>query len=424
MAPSYVSPLQYNSQCITFPEWVSLFTLCFAPLVAHVVSGIPQISYLAQNRPKWYDYLCHYNPTSILWRYAAITDRRIRATRWSCESLAASNAILWTGKGWDGGEDMIIAADPYCLQYPESTHVRLFSVTVLKTMITTLQGISTAYSLIARLAGIRVINFYWGLGLDQVFMPLAVLGLLRLFPAAWLTEDFTYASVPEKSSKSFRSSSLSQAMLELNSSHDSLDPFLMAPPHLGVRFKSPRSSRPSMVFRILYILILGGLLALSLLHISPTPENSFTPTSFVTGLFYSVLLTISIALYTYYFFHSQTTTTLLPCISTTWYRIYTLLVIVWMIVIVVIASIETNKSPGGSYTSYIIVDAVRCSQNTSWWFFYPYSDFIGIVSIMKRNQTGAKHSPVAITKLSDHNVSLEDAFWLYKFTGYCMGNYD
>ena len=415
-------PLQYNSQCITFPEWVSLFTLCFAPLVAHVVSGIPQISYLAQNRPKWYDYLCHYNPTSILWRYAAITDRRIRVTRWSCESLAASNAILWTGKGWDGGEDMILAADPYCLRYPESTHVRLFSLTVVKTIITTLQGISAAYSLIGLLAGIRVINLNPHLGVDQVFMPLAVLGLLRLFPAAWLSEDFTYASVHEKSSKSFRSSSLSQAMLELNTSHESLDPFLMAPPHLGVRFKSPRSSRPSMVFRILYILILGGLLAISLLHISPTPKKVYNWTTFVTALFYSVLLTISIALYIYYFFYSHTTTTLLPCISTTWYRIYTLLVIGWMIVLVVIASIETNQSPGGRYTSYPFVNVVKCSQNTSWWYFYPYSDFFGIVSTMKRNQTRSKYSPVAITKLSEHNVSLEEAWWLHKFTGYCVGN--
>jgi hypothetical protein len=296
-------------------------------------------------------------------------------------------------------------------------------MTVVKTIITTLQGISAAYSLIGSLAGIPVTNFYELLGVDMVFFPLAILGLLRLFPATWLTEDFTYASVHEKSSKSFPSSFLSQAMLKLNTSDDSLDPFsIMAPPHLGVQFKSPRSSWPSMIFRILYVLIVGGLWAMSLVYILPNHSILvYTSTSFITALFYSVFLTISIALYTYYFFRSQTTTTLLPCISTTWYRIYTLLVIGCMIVLVIIASIETNQAPAGIYTSYPFPDAVKCSQNTFWWQFYPGSELVGIASTVEWNQTKSNYSSVAVAKLSGHNSSLEETYWLYNFTGYCVG---
>jgi len=29
-----VEPIRYNSQCVSFTEWVSLFTLCLAPLIA------------------------------------------------------------------------------------------------------------------------------------------------------------------------------------------------------------------------------------------------------------------------------------------------------------------------------------------------------------------------------------------------------
>jgi hypothetical protein len=61
-----IDPLQYNSSCITFTEWVSLFTLCLAPLTAHIISGAPSVPYLSHTRPKWYDHLCHYNPTSPL----------------------------------------------------------------------------------------------------------------------------------------------------------------------------------------------------------------------------------------------------------------------------------------------------------------------------------------------------------------------
>src|ERR1700733_2223050 len=56
----------FQSWGISFPEWISLFTLCFAPLVAHIISGAPTPVYLCWNRPGLLDRICILNPTTIM----------------------------------------------------------------------------------------------------------------------------------------------------------------------------------------------------------------------------------------------------------------------------------------------------------------------------------------------------------------------
>jgi len=63
-------------------------------VIAHVVAGTPSATYLSRNHPRWHDYLCLYSPVSILWRYTAITGRRIRTRRWQPVDMAAANAIF------------------------------------------------------------------------------------------------------------------------------------------------------------------------------------------------------------------------------------------------------------------------------------------------------------------------------------------
>jgi hypothetical protein len=89
---------------------------------------------------------------------------------------------------------MVIRAPSYCVQMPRKSHIELFSVTMLKTVIITLQGVSALYSLIGGLVGSNSTarNVAAGLGMDVVFLPLTIIGLLRLCAAAWLTEDFAY----------------------------------------------------------------------------------------------------------------------------------------------------------------------------------------------------------------------------------------
>lgn len=124
MASLTILPVHYQSYGISVSDWITLFTLCLAPLFAQLISGTPQPSYLHTSRPKWHDRLVLYNPTSILWRYAIIADRRIRAWKWDKVDLAASNALFWTADGWDGSEAIVDQAMRKCTFLPESARSR------------------------------------------------------------------------------------------------------------------------------------------------------------------------------------------------------------------------------------------------------------------------------------------------------------
>ena len=98
----------YQSEKITFVEWFEMFTLCLAPLVAHIAGGVSAVTVLGSpsQKPSWTARLPHFNSISIIWRYYAIADRRVRALDWDKSDMAACNAVFWNGeKGrWDGSE--------------------------------------------------------------------------------------------------------------------------------------------------------------------------------------------------------------------------------------------------------------------------------------------------------------------------------
>jgi hypothetical protein len=142
---SVVLPPTYQSSNLAFNDWVSLFTLCLAPLIAHIVAGVPTIVYLTQDRPTWRQRLGLYNPTTILWRYFAIADRRLRAKRWSAANLSSSNVYFWTRSGWDGSEALTRKSQAYCVSLPRSKHATLLSWSTAKTIIVALQGADSFY---------------------------------------------------------------------------------------------------------------------------------------------------------------------------------------------------------------------------------------------------------------------------------------
>jgi hypothetical protein len=405
-------------------------------LSQHIASGTPTVSYLTARRPRWYDRLCHYNPTSIIWRYAAITDRRLRATNWNAHDLAASNAIFWTAKGWDGDESMVQTAAPHCLRYPESKHVELLSLSMMKTIITTLQGCSALYTLVGNVSGSSLPGIAIGFGVDTIFFPLAILGLLRLCAAIWLTEDFMYQSysftqddkmgeIPLQSDHSLARRTTDTDNQVNYSRHNTLDPFLI-PPSRQSGFTPPGKSWKSRLFRLFFILVLGGIWAIAILTISPLgPQGSiyFSTTSFLLGIFYLIFTTMSSVLYAYYFARSKTTTTVLPCLSSAWYRLYTLFFMALMMGLIVVASIETNKSINGLYTSVQIDVKMGCENSDGWWPL-PADDFyMGIVSARKLNGKYLGHNQTSVAVQST-DASVEESFWLYNFTGYCMGHVD
>ena len=195
---AFISPLTYQSSGLTFNDWVSLFTLCFAPLIAHVLAGVPTIVYLSQDRPTWRQKLGLYNPTTILWRYFAIADRRIRAKRWNAADMSSSSVYFWTRVGWDGSEALMGKTHAYCVTLPRSTHATLISGSTVKTLIVTLQGANSLYYLIwSDFLTTNVGDFMSTASVGSLFSPLAILGLLRLVACFWLTEDFVYINCEE-----------------------------------------------------------------------------------------------------------------------------------------------------------------------------------------------------------------------------------
>ncbi|RYP58671.1 hypothetical protein DL770_010382 [Monosporascus sp. CRB-9-2] len=410
-----VFPLTYQSQGITFATWITLFTLCLAPLVAHIVAGVPQPSFLCSHSPKWHERICHYNPTSIIWRYAMITDRRIRAKSWDREDIAASNALFWTSRGWDGSEAMVTAGLAYCTRLPDHARVAIFSQEMIKTIIVTLQGIQALIPLISGLSTSHASDsFVQWMAVDTIFFPLSILGLFRLCCAAWLTEDFLY--------------SISQVVRRgptpansANETRTSFENFLDEPLPSDAnqnRFR-PTTFWASIVFRVVYLLPILAMSTTCILYLGPwtakditSPiSNGLTMTSFLLALSYLLFISTTAIVCAYYFARGHTTT-VIPCISFLWYKAYTVVVIGLGIALIVISCMETRKTPCGIYTSGSgeVADIDAClDENTTVVPVGPGKSHFGLASTRWDRHDGNE------TSLEPHQFSV------FNFTGTCLG---
>ncbi|KAI3339143.1 hypothetical protein F4824DRAFT_456190 [Ustulina deusta] len=414
MVSANVFPPTFQSHGISFPDWISLITLALAPLIAHVVAGAPRTSYLVTTRPKWHDQLVHYNPTSILWRYSAITDRRLRATAWGREDVAAANAVFWTSHGWDGTEDMVEFSRPYCLRLPDRPHAAFLSADSVKTAILTLQGAQAAYVLVGTFFGLH--EFSANLALDTTFFPFAIFGLWRLSAAMWLTDDymFTFQHSPMKPSSNIaRAESSFDSLLERSSI--SID--------LCDRYK-PTSTWPGRVCRAAYtIMLLSTWIVVILLGIPvcwagyPCKDGfNHAASTVVQIIFFFVVVTLSLILHVYYFYNSRTTSTIIPCISARWYKIYSFLVAILAVALLALSAVETRKTPCGKYTKLPghIGDVASCSWDQ---LYIPF------------NATGADGAAFGVAfrhsfrELSarGHTSGPQGRLWVYNFTdGACI----
>ena len=369
-------PFSYQSQGIPFAEWANLFTLCLAPLIAHVFGGSPHVTYLFPKGPRWHERLWQYNPTSILWRYFIIADRRVRARSWTASDMAASNAYFWTAQGWDGSLQMMQKSRTYTLKLPGHHRVRLFSGSSLTTLIITLQGVMAVKTLID---GISTADGYSStINLSSIFYPLAVFGLLRVFPAMWLTDDYLYFADIDRVRSATRSSPEVIASKE--------DPSLVevgaqttmslldsgeasSSETLSEKFHRTNSWR-ALIFRTVYLVPVCCLLALCLIYIVPDAEgtNNLTVTTFLMVLFYLTFLVVSVILFGFYFLSGQSTSSIIPCCNSIWYKMYTAVLMALTLVLVILASLETHRSTCGVYTTYPLnwaTDAGLCPDGTT-----------------------------------------------------------
>ncbi|UPK91549.1 hypothetical protein LCI18_002484 [Fusarium solani-melongenae] len=406
--PISALPLRVQSQEISFFEWVTLLTFCLTPLVAHVLVGVPSPTHLDGNRPTWHHRICHYNPTSILWRYAIIADRRIRARNWSKADLAATNALFWTGERWDGSEAMTKCTHQNCVHLPEDTRASFFSREMVKTLIVTFQGLQ-AITLLSGGLTEGAIGFTKWMAVDIIFFPIALIGLLRLFCCFWITDDFSYPS-PNNVSPCRRS----------GNSTDNFSCSCRQPDSSGQSFERfsednrflPTTYWGSILFRLVYGLSILGLLALTICY--AISGGNYTATTFTVLLFYLVFLAATTIIFFIFFICKHEITTIIPCISETWYQIYTGCIISFAVIAIVIACLETRKSPCGKFTSGYGHDAdVRACLGS-------VADAIPVSEEIGEPFFGL--AAYGFTKKNNGSfVKVDDKQQVANFTGMCLG---
>jgi hypothetical protein len=374
----------YQSKGIPFPEWLSQFTLCFAPVAAHLLTGIPEFVIVSARRPPTWTQINFFNPMTIVWRYIMLADRRLRSTNWTPEDLAASNAAFWTGSEWDGSEAIMVQSRAWITQRPAHNRVSFISVSVVGTIIVAVQGVQALYQMCqiiwTRLSPIQA--------LPDIFIPLAIASLFRLPGAMWLTNDFGYdgwkreerpMGEPSQTLLPWPKTQASPDIISRNTTFDSKSiiyknirrysdsawPLPAAPGDMETRSidsyvkdTSSDSLLPQKYWKV--VLVRSAYIIVFLLivfvfgigHLLAEKEvpsvASLVLVHFLYISFCAVLLVLSI----YYFLTGQGTTVLIPCFNSAWYTVFTILWYLYCLVCIVFNCIEMRRTTCGVYTTY------------------------------------------------------------------------
>ncbi|KAI0205132.1 hypothetical protein F4808DRAFT_473215 [Astrocystis sublimbata] len=352
-----------------------------------------------------------------MWRYFSIVDRRLRTRTWTPLDLAATNALFWTERGWNGGEQMITRSLPYCNYIPDRSTAEILSGETFKSIVAVIQGIQAAYSIIAPYTrGIKA--FSTSLAADQIFFPLSLLGLLRLFATPWLSQDYKYTSRVDFGVRSGYRIDKPHGACENRLSLDSLIDF----PAVAASYRDHYrkiSCWQSRLFRTIFLAILLGIWFVSFLWIYPFPTGSisqeFTISALIATVTYFFLVTVSVAVHAFYFVQGRTTSTILPCANHLWYKIYTVVLFVSMTVMLVFSLWETSKTVCGTYTS---VPVALADEFGCW---TPMEDVWPVDS--ESNDSDVIGLAVRYPHAAKGIVLKEGDFWLRNFSGTCLGHW-
>ena len=330
-----VESMSLNSSSISFTTWYSLLTLCFAPLLAHVTVGAPEPTILGSTRPRWHDRALLYNPTSIIWRYFGIVDRRLRSDRGcgTTHRAAASNALFWTQNGWDGSKHMITSSQRFTIHLPEKARVRLLSKSSLKSFVVTAQGVQALYVLVADLVSAGADESYI-LAIDSLFVLLAAMGLIRLLAALWLLEEFKYSYDQAKYERG--------AQIQNRAGSEVLSDLKYT------------DTWPSRVFRLFIFVSLLLAFIMRLFNLGlwrGYTSYRLTVTLLLANLYYMFWLAGTAFIFAFYFLRGRIDSTIIPCILSAWYKIYSAFLTLATVVLVVRIAPETQQLPCGRFST-------------------------------------------------------------------------
>jgi hypothetical protein len=369
----------YQSHGFGLGEWIALFTLSLTPLVTHILTGTPDTIRLYSKPPHWSDRMVHLNPTSILWRYFAILDRRVRSRSWNAADMAASNTLFWTRNGWDGSETMMIKSRAYCIRLPPQARIDLLSGSTLQTILVALQGLQSLYTPTRGAA-----HYGESISLATIFLPVAIFGLFRLPAALWLSSDFAYGEprtlqllsrsetqledFDEPIPNALEEQTLAPKMMSLM--EHSIDPSIlsgeaqhsttmeMLPSRTtqassGVNLWSVDNWRGRLIrmMFIIPILVIDGLTMEGFITIATGKAHLLTATSLVLEITYFTFFIVTTYIFAANFITGKSTTTVVPGITSIWYKAYTAVLMILAVVMIVLASVQTRKSACGQYTA-------------------------------------------------------------------------
>jgi hypothetical protein len=354
-------------------------------LIAHIVGGVssPIVIPSYAEPPSWSACLPHYNPTSVVWRWYAIAGRRLRACNWDAADIAACNAVFWDSRKarWDGSEDIMLHSRAWIIKVPGQTYVPLLSASSLTTVVLTMQGVQAGFTIFRSMSPEH--PYHFGQGLPNVFIPLAILGLMRLPAALWLSGDYGYLDVAQTESGSggIVADSLEENIEQAGDPLFDLDPCtskLATSTAATTVIVSPLATTLSnlsklttidqrrlhsnhtpiaLLYRIWWFLSINGLLigaAVSASHPIWGNLRSFRYVSLshlLANILYFVLATATVLITSTYILLDRTRSTLIPCIHATWYKVLTVFLAVMAIVTIVVAALETRQLQNGQLST-------------------------------------------------------------------------
>jgi hypothetical protein len=192
---------------------------------------------------------------------------------------------------------------------------------------------------------------YFTNSLPGIFQPLALLGLLRLQSAFWLSNNYGYNRLDEEDKRHIREDR----------------PLLSSETSLLERGWGYRwwMFRFWWVVSVLSMMGLGLLISLDGLAFSNGPPSvvQVWPSSMVAvKLMYSLLTGGCLMIHLFYLFKASGMSTIIPCIQALWYKLYTYLLIAASLTCLMLSALETKKSAGGGYST---LPAILCSDQTS-----------------------------------------------------------
>jgi hypothetical protein len=353
----------YQSAGIPFNEWLAQLTLCFAPFVAHILNGVPTTVMAKHSSPSWASRINFYNPTTILWRYVAITDRRIRCKNWTAEDMAASNAAFLVGADssrsaipsgatgrWDGSQDIMVRSREWLIRTPPRSRVSLLSVSVISTLVVVIQGIQALYEIVAQIkTGVPYIQ-----GLSGVFLPLAIFSLTRLPPAMWLSNEFAYGAIGSgrsEPSDSVEMDFVLPALLKLPNT---------ATKRLDENEMRPQRYWPAVAFRLIFIFILLFFVLVTIGNLLTNKEFSgeFNAAAITQHFLYSLWVFVTLVIFAVYGVRGKANTTIIPCVASWWYLAYTLIWYAAAVAVIVLNSVQMRRTKCGVYTTYTVEDGL------------------------------------------------------------------